>query len=177
MAYASLPTQDPIAVADLSEVPLGDPRQALAKRLPKLRLGEKYIRWLSGLRQEVDTRPKRHVHERLTAQSADIATTPLDIPTVYAGMWRISVSVRVTRAASTSSEIQITISWTEGGVAQSEPTANLTGNLTSTREGRTLVIRADGSTPISYAAAYTSVGATAMQFSLDIVAEEAALDS
>ena len=178
MAYASLPTQDPIAVADLSEVPLNDPRQALAKRLPKLRLGEKYIRWLSGLRQEVDTRPKRHVHARVATSSASIATTPLDIPTVYEGVWLICLQVRVTTPGSVSGEILVTISWTQNGVGQSESTANLTGNLTSTREGRIVVVRADGATPISYATTYLDGGgATPMAYELDIVAMEAALDS
>lgn len=170
--YAPLPTRDPIAVPHPQ-----DQRTPLVEKLPRLVVGDKFVRWFSGLAGEVNARPKRQIHRKLTAQAAAIATTPLAIGTVYEGIWRVSVTVRVTRAATTSSEVRVTISWTEGGVAQSEQTTLLNGNLTSTREGRTFIIRADGSTPISYATSYASVGATTMQYSLDVVAEELALDT
>ena len=171
MSYAPIPVRDAVAVP-------ADPDHALASRLPKLRLGDKFIRWFSGLAGEVDARPKRHVHERVASSSASIATTPLDIPTVYEGVWLICLQVRVTTPGSVSGQIRVTISWTQNGVGQSEATANLTGNLTSTREGRIVVVRADGSTPISYATTYLDGGgATPMAYELDIVAMEAALDA
>ena len=170
MSYASLPIDDEIAVAD-------NPRHPLATKLPKLLLGNSFIRWLSGLRAEVDARPKRDVHVRSASNTAAIATTALAIDTVHAGVWRISVQVRVVTPATTSSEVQVTISWTQGGVTQTQTTALLNGNLTTTREGLTVVLRATQATPVSYAVSYTSVGATNMVFELDVIAEELALDS
>lgn len=170
MSYASLPIDDEIAVAE-------DPRHPLAKKLPKLLLGVSFVRWLSGLNAEVAARPKRDVHVRSASNSAAIATTALAIDTVHAGVWRISVQVRVVVPATASSDVQATISWTQGGVTQTQTTALLTGNLTTTREGMTVVLRVTQATPVSYAVSYTSVGATPMVYELDVVAEELALDS
>jgi len=169
--FASVPIKDAIAVPD-------DPRHPLASKLPKLKLGPSFIRWLSTLGAEVDARPKRQVHERIPTSSASIGTTPLGLGVVNEGMWRISVSVRVVIPGSVSSAIRVTILWTQGGDAQTEQTANLNGNLVTTREGKTFIIRADASTPISYATTYADGGgATAMAYELDIVAEELALDA
>lgn len=170
MAFASLPIDEEIAVA-------ADPRHPLAKKLPKLLIGISFTRWLSGLRAEVDARPKRDVHVRRASNSAAIATTALAIDTVHAGVWRVSVQVRVVTPATTSSEVRATISWTQGGVTQTQTTANLVGNLTTTREGLTVVLRATQGTPVSYAASYSSVGATAMVYELDVVAEQLGIDA
>ena len=163
MSYASLPIDDAVAVPDR--------KHPLSEKLPKLKLGVSFQRWLSGLRAVVDSNPVRLAHTLLQSQAASIGTTPLSIASVTQGIWRISVTVRVTRAATTSSELLVTILWTERAVTQTEATTNLTTNVTTTREGKTFLIRSDASQPISYAVTYASVGGTSMQYSLDIVAE------
>jgi hypothetical protein len=165
MAYAPIPTGDPIAVP-------ADPKNPLSQRLPKLRLGDKFQRWLSGLSAQVDLRAARQGDVvRLQNQNASIAVTALPIGTVVQGIWRISVTVRVTTAAGVASTIQGHLHWSEGGVTQQDNTTNLAGNLTTTREGKVFIIRTDDAQPISYSTTYTSNPANAMRYSLDIVAE------
>ena len=147
-----------------------------ASRLPKLVIGDDWGRWLADLSDALDRAPERIAHVSLSAQAAAIATTAIPLATIGPGVWRISYTVRVTQAATTSSEVRVTIAWTEGGVAQSQQGALLNGNLTTTREGASHVIRVDQSTPITYAVSYASVGATSAMFSLDVIAEELAMD-
>ena len=170
MAYASAPIDDAVAVPDS--------RHPLAAKLPKLKMGRSWLRWTSGLTVEVDSKPSRQAQRNLSAQGASIANTSLPIGSVVPGVWRVSYTVRVTRAGSVSSSIQVTIRWTQGGVTQTEAGAALAGNLTTTREGATRVIRPDNATPISYSTVYADGGgATSMQYSLDLVAELVAADS
>ena len=168
--YAALPVADPIAVPTK-----GHPLSEKGK-LPKFQMGEKFVRWFSGLNARVNAVPQRLGKETLQGQTASIGTTPLDITTVTRGIWRVSVTVRVTTPGGISGTIQVSVLWTERGVVQIESGTNLAGNLTTTREGKVFVIRVDGSTPISYSTTYTSTGVPAMQYSLDIVAEELSPD-
>lgn len=152
----------------------GDP---LASKVPALYVDERWVKYFGEESRAVEDRPERAVAVRLSAQAADIAVTALGIGTVEPGVWRISYTLRVTRAATTSSEVQLTIAWTEGGVAQSQASTNLTGNLTTTREGGTFILRVDSATNLTYAVEYDSVGAVGMLFSLDLIAERLALDA
>ena len=170
MAYAAQPVDDVIAKPD--------PTHPLAKTLPRLRIGDKYRRWLSNLVIAVDSKPTRQVHRSRTGLTASIATTALAIGSVTAGIWAISYTVRVTTPGSVSSSIRVTIAWTERSVAQTQQGAALTGNLTTTREGDTFIIRVDGATTISYSTTYADGGgAQAMNYSLDIVAVQLAADA
>lgn len=163
------PFKDDIAVP-------ADSHHPLVSKLPKFVVGKKWIQYFTNLVTSVEERPARKASVLLTGQAAAIATTPLPIGSVSMGVWRISATLRVTQAATTSSAVRLTVAWTERGVAQTQQGTNLNGNLTTTREGLTFVIRVDGNTPISYSTTYASVGATSMQYSLDIVAEELAAD-
>lgn len=167
--YSAIPVESAIAVP-------ADPRTKAAQGLPKLKIGMDFLRWLGGLKSVVDSQPTRKASVSAAGQTALIAATPLPVTDVSQGVWRISLTYRVTTPASGSSAVQGTITWTERGVVQSQSGANLLGNLTTSREGITVIARTDGATPISYAFSYTSVG-TPMQYSVDIVAEELAPDA
>lgn len=143
-----------------------------AKNLPELVASRDWSDYFSDLQDTVDTVAKRAAeHVRSTGLAVAIATTPLNIADDVEGLYRVSYQVRVSQPATTSSSFQVTITWTQDGVVQTETGTLQNGNLTTTREGRSLVIRADAATPISYAVAYASVGATAMQYEVDIHAE------
>lgn len=168
---AKIPVDDAIAVP-------ADPKNPLSAKLPKLRLGDAFVRWLGTLKAQVNATPARKTHLVVQGAHASIGTTPLEIPEVTQGIWRISVTVRVTTPGTVSSAIQVSILWTERGVVQIESTANLINNLTTTREGKTFIVRSDGANPISFAATYADGGGgTPMRYSLDIVAEELAADA
>ena len=107
---------------------------------------------------------------------ASLAITPLPLGELPAGIWRVSYHARVTTPASVSSSLEVTISWTDGGVSQSATGAAMTGNLTTTVGFGTLPIRIDADTPVSVATIYASTGAQAMIYRLDVVLESLALD-
>ena len=169
--FADPPVDDPIAVP-------ADRSSAAAKKLGKLVIGFEYLRYLGTIIRRLDLVPTRACDPvNLAAQAASIATTTFAIGDVEPGVYRVSVVLRVTRAATTSSGILVTIGWTEGGVAKTQATTNLTGNLTTTREGVDMLLRVDDATSVTYATTYASVGATTMQYGLDIVVEKVGMDA
>ena len=48
----------------------------------------------------------------------------------------------------------------------------MTGNTTTTNQSGDSLIRVDRNSAITYATAYSSTGATAMQYKLDVVVEQ-----
>ena len=121
-----------------------------------------------------------------TGKTAAIAATTLFTPAVT-GMYRISIYLQVTTAASTSSTlggatgVVITYNDGDGNVAQSVTAAlhttagavaiNSTGNTTTTNLNGTMVINARTGVAIQYAVGYTSVGATAMVYAAHLRCE------
>lgn len=165
----------------LSDPPLNDPIAVVEDRLqaqkfPKLILGWEYIKWLGELATTVGNAPERKAKVALTGLVASIGVTPLPIASLSAGVWRVSYRFRITRAGTVSSSLQLTLGWTEGGVPISASGAAVVTNTTSSVQWGTFLVRVDGNTPISYSTTYASVGATAMQHDLDLVAEALALD-
>ena len=170
MAYASQPIDDAIAIPD--------PRDERSRRLPKFVIGDRWRRWLSGLTTTVNAKPERHAAVSLTAQGAAIATTALPIGAVTPGRWGIHTHLRVTRAGSVSGEVRLTGTFASGGVTQTEQGTLLNGNLTTTREGRLVLVRPDNATAISYSTTYADGGgAVSMQYALDLVAVQLVADN
>jgi hypothetical protein len=79
--------------------------------------------------------------------------------------------LRLTRVATTSSGVSATISWTENGLTRSFTTASLAANTIDQLATGVILITSDPGTPVTVAATYVSVGATPMQYALDVFAE------
>lgn len=167
--YAAPPLRADIAEPDSS-------RHPMAAKMPKLKINKEWFLWLSGIVELLQKAPTAQGRVLKASEQASISTTPVEIGQVSQGIWRVSTHLRVKTPATVSSSVQVTISWTDGGVAQSESGTLLNGNLTTTREGKTFIIRTDASSPISYAVAYASVGATAMIYTLDVVVEQVGIE-
>ena len=124
-----------------------------------------------------------------TGLAAAKTTTTLYTPTA-SGMFRINISLQVTRAATTSSILGgttgVVITYTEpdGSVAQSivplltnqagavvVPASGNTGNSTTTQSQGVAIIYAKTGVAIQYAIGYTSVGATTMTYSAHLICE------
>ena len=119
--------------------------------------------------------------DTLTGQSAAIAATSLTISTptglttkLSKGLYRVLTYARITQAASTSSSLTVTLRWTDGTVACTSSGSAITGNTTATTGSLDVMIRSDADADITYETAYSSSGATAMQYRLDIVVAEVA---
>lgn len=106
-----------------------------------------------------------------TAQSASILTTPFSLSTIPSGLYRINWYIRVTQAATTNSSLTLTFGWTETAQALTASGAAMTGNSVTTLQSGSAFFRSDVSSPITYAAAYASTGATPMIFRMDLVIE------
>lgn len=133
-------------------------------------MGERWYRWLS----EVITRLLQAVLTVASARkgplSSALSTTTIFTPS-QPGAYRISWSLQVTTAATTSSSIAVTLGWKANGVAQTEAFVALTGNTTGTHGSGSVTIRPDSGQAITYATAYASVGGTAMAYQCDVTVE------
>lgn len=162
---APLPVQDPIAAPRRPEFKQGqkDPLEGLVT--------QSWIEALTNLSANVDDAPVRQSSVTLTTQGGSIGATDLTAGGLAGGLFRITYYARITRAATTSSSLTITFSWTETSVSPSYSGAAITGNTTTTIQSGSIMIRSDANSPITYATTYASVGATTMQYRLDIVLE------
>lgn len=160
---APFPFDTPVSPATIDPV--------TGKTTPSPYFSQEIVDWLLEQQQRAEDSPEQIASVSLSAQSADIAATPVPMPDLTTGRYRVSVYTRVTRAASTSSELIVTIAWTDGAVALSSAGATLTGNLTTTFEQRTLFLAVDANASITYQVDYTSVGGTTMQFKLEVIVE------
>jgi len=136
-----------------------------------LKIAREADQWLQRLVDAVNRAPLSVGSTSIENASATTSTTAIPTPTLVDGLYRVSYSLRITQAATVSSSATPTIGWTSGGVSCSQSGAALTGNTTATQQNAAFVINVDASTTITYAVAYASVGATAMTYSFDVIAE------
>jgi hypothetical protein len=129
--------------------------------------------------------PAEYAKVDLTAQTAAITATTLYTPTAT-GMYRISIYIQITTAASVSSVLGgatgfvLTYNDGDGNVAQSDTVpllapngtvvSTLNSNTTATNLSGSVVINAKTGVAIQYAIGYTSVG-TAMQYAVHLKLE------
>lgn len=159
----ALPTNvTPVTVAP---APIRD--DVLSIREPR-KLSLTWIQWMTGIYTALRAAVRNISSASLETQSASIASTALQVPSLPQGLYQVSYAVRVTRAATVSSSIQVTITWVDNGVTCSQSGVALTGNTTSTQQSGFLLIQADSGSSVSYSTTYASVGATAMQYQLAV---------
>jgi hypothetical protein len=158
-------------------VPLRDPLVEL-KKDPKGRLiGEVSWSWLNYFLKQntrITESPHRLRRVSLTVQAAAIATTPVPLAALGAGLYRITIYARITQPATVSSSLTVTVGWTDGGVSVVASGAAIIGNTTATQQSFSQLVKLDQATPLTYATAYASVGGTPMQYALEVVIEELA---
>ena len=136
------------------------------------RMTSAWQKWFGDLAASVGTIPSIINRVSLSTQAASIAATNFAGTTLAAGDYRATWYARITRAGTVSSTLTVTLGWTDGGVAQSYAGAAMTGNTTTTVQSGTFMLRSGAATSITYATTYGSVGATAMQYALDLTLEK-----
>lgn len=152
-------------------VPSIPDRAQVVRSFKDLILSDQWQAWFRTLTAYVNRSPKVVGTVGLSAQGASIAQTAVPIAEINTALYRVSWYVRVTRAATTSSSIEPRFYWDDGGVACSYIGAATSLNTTGAYLTGTLFIRTKAGTTIDYSTVYASVGATAMQYSLDITVE------
>lgn len=127
--------------------------------------------FLRGQGDTLDVAPVRAGLSVVNSSDASISATPVPM-TVNAGLYRVSVFARRLISATTSSELQVTIGFTQGTVSLSVETVNDTNNTITQAISGSWLIRVDATTTITYETTYVSVGATAMTYRLDVTVEQ-----
>ena len=155
--YEPPPYQDPIGYT---------PKGALSY------LGEVWQRWILGFSTRVNQTPAQFpISVDLSAQAASIGSTPIPLPALTTGLYRVNLYVRVTTAGTVSSSISTTIGFTDDGVACAQSTTAYTGNVTTAPQSAVFVVSLDQGTPLTYSTTYASVGATSMEYKLTLTVE------
>jgi len=142
--------------------------------LDSRKLTDPWSDWFQALVDAVNAAPSTKGKAKLATQAASIAATDLTDGAFPAGMYRVTYYARITQAATTSSSLTVTIDWTDGAVGQSQAGAAMTGNTTTTIQSGSVLLRSDKAKAITYTTTYASVGATVMQYSLDLTLERVA---
>lgn len=150
---------DPIPIAD----------DLIADRSHKM--NGNWYRWLSQVLSRLFAATSVVATVHRTGLGSSISATTIYTPSAPA-TFKVTLSVQVTTAATTSSSIAATVTWTQNGVVQTKPLAALTGNTTTTRDDITCLFRPDSGLPIRYTTTYASVGATSMAYTLEAVVEQ-----
>ena len=127
--------------------------------------------WLRNLTTQVNAAPSRLQTVSLAAQTASIGATSIPSSALSAGLYRVTWYARIAVAATTSSSLTVTLGWVDDTVTMSLSGAALTGNTTTTSQTSTALLAVDNASPVTYTTTYASVGATAMQYTLDITLE------
>jgi hypothetical protein len=104
-------------------------------------------------------------------QEASIAATDLTGANLKTGLYRLTYHTRITRASGGGSSLTVTVSWTDGGVAQSQSGAAIVTNTTDSMQSNTWAIHIDTGSPVRYETTYGSAGIPTMQYRLDVFLE------
>jgi hypothetical protein len=142
------------------------------KPLPGFTMSKDFGNWFfSSVVAPAANTPQFYPSVNLTAQNAAIGTTPIPLPALANGAYRISWYLRKTTADGTSSSVQLTISWTEGAVALSLSGAALATDAVTAVQSNSITILIDAATPISYSTTYASNTPGTMKYRLFILVE------
>jgi hypothetical protein len=128
--------------------------------------------YLLGLQTLVGSAPQILLEHALLDQHATIATTPLTLPALAAGFYRVSLYQTVTTVDAVSSDLTTTIAWTDLGATKTFATATMNGNTLATNDSMVRMIHVDQASPVTYATVYNSNTPNAMRYALGIVVEK-----
>jgi hypothetical protein len=156
----------------LSQVPFRTPILSGFREL----VTREWVRYLQSAIDVLNNAARKLALVSKVEQAASLSATTIDTGALNPGVYRVSYTARITRAASTSSSLTVTVSWMDGNVAQSQSGAAMTGNTTSTQQNGSFFIHNGTNTSatndvVKYATTYASSGGTTMQYSLYVTVE------
>lgn len=127
-----------------------------------------WIQWFTGVYTALRAAARNIGSVSLEAQSAAISATAIQTPDLTAGLYQVTYAARITQAATASSSLTVTVTWTDGGVTCTQSGAAMTGNTTSTVQSGVIVLQSDAASTVRYSTSYSSTGATEMQYQLAV---------
>lgn len=129
------------------------------------------IQYFLQRQTQIDTSPQALRRVSLTNQQASIALKPIPLPSLAAGLYRITSFLHVTQAADTSSHATLSIGFTASGATCSVSGAVMNGNTVTTVQTNTWLLKIDGATALTYQIDYASAAVTPMTFDLELLVE------
>lgn len=106
-----------------------------------------------------------------TGQNAAYALTPLPLGSINAGVYRVSVYIRVTTPDGAASSVQPYVSFLDDGVSCTITGAALTANAINVPTGQTFVVNVDQPGPISFGTNYSSTTPNQMVYKAVVTVE------
>lgn len=132
-------------------------------------LSQEAINWLLSLTNSVNAAPQQiGQFIDLTGQNDAIAPTSLDDGDLSTGLYELSIWSRVEVVDAVSSSVQVTITYTSGGVVQTFVGTNVNGNTTTSKSQQSVPIWIDAGTTITFETAYASNTPNTMEYQLAI---------
>lgn len=127
------------------------------------------INWLLPLTNSVNAAPQQiGTFVDLTGQNDAIPATSLDDGSLQTGLYALSIWSRVEVPDGVSSAVQVTVTYTSGGVVQSFVGTNVNGNTTTSKSQQTVPLWIDAGTAVTYQTSYSSNTPNAMEYQLAI---------
>lgn len=121
--------------------------------------------WLRNLSTSASATVQTVQTVSLAAQGAAIGATSFKTPLVT-GLYTVTWYLRIVRAATTSSSLQVQVGFTDESIPCVMTGAAVTGNTIATVQSGTFIVRCDRGAPVTYSTIYSSAGATTMQYDL-----------
>jgi hypothetical protein len=142
------------------------------KPLPQYGISKEFGVWLqTAVVGPVANTPQFFPAVSQTSQSAAIGTTPIPLPSISSGAYRVNYYIRKTTADGVSSSLTITFSWTESSQALSLSGPALVVDAVTAVQSGTFPILSDAASPISYSVAYASNTPGQMKYRVYILLE------
>jgi hypothetical protein len=127
-----------------------------------------WIQWFTGVYTALRASVRNVGSVSLETQAASIGATAIETPSLTAGLYQVTYAARVTRAATFSSSLTVTVTWVDGGVTCTQSGVALTGNTTSTQQSGFVLLQVDEGSTVRYSTTYASSGAQSMQYQLAV---------
>lgn len=132
-----------------------------------------WLKWCELLGRALNSSPRVLGYVTLSGLHASIAATSFATPVLAAGLYRVSVTIRPSTAATVSSSIIPFLTATQSGQTTTQtPPYALTANDVTVPATWMFFQRIDTNTVLKYGTTYASVGATAMVYQLDAFVEQ-----
>lgn len=106
---------------------------------------------------------------QLFGQNASIAPTDISGAGLSDGLYTVQLWSRVEVPDGAASSVQITITYTSGGVIQTFVGTLVNGNTTTSKSQQIVPIWVDGGTSLTYETAYASTTPGAMEYALVVL--------
>lgn len=126
--------------------------------------------YLFSLAETVNAAPSQvGTYVQLTGENDAIAPTDISGAGLTEGLYALNLWSRVEVPDGASSSLQVTITYTSGGVVQTFVGTLVNGNTTTSKSQQIVPLWIDGGTAVTYEVAYASGTPNAMEYQLVIV--------